>query len=168
MNMGLERVDNYKGISVKVLLDSGAMGMFVDKKFVEKNSFKLEKLERPVRIQNVDGTGNSGGLVTHKIEVNVYYQGHVERMKLDVCNLERTEVILGMPWLAVHNPEMNWETGEVKMTRCPALCGKNREKKEKRELKKRRGEQEEEEAIRWAVDEKEDWEKEEEMEIDHK
>jgi len=102
----------------------------------------------------VDGIGNSGGLVTHEIEVNVYYQGHVERMRLDVCDLGRTEVILGMPWLAAHNPKINWETGEIKMTRCLVLCGKNREKKEKKELKKRRGEQEEEEAIRWAVDEK--------------
>jgi len=96
----------------------------------------------------VDRTGNSGGLVTHEIEVNVYYQRHVERMRLDVCDLGRTEVILGMPWLAAHNPEINWETGEVKMMRYPALCGKNREKKEERELKKRRGEQEKEKAIR--------------------
>ena len=93
-------------------------------------------------------TGNSRGLVTHEIEVNVYYQGYVERMKLDVYNLGRTEVTLGMPWLATHNPEINWETGEIKMTRCPALCGKNREKKEKKELRKRRGKQEEEEVIR--------------------
>ena len=161
-------MDNHKGISVKALLDSGATGIFADKKFVERNGFKLEKLERPVRIRNVDGTGNSGGLVTHEIEVNVYYQGHVERMRLDVCNLGKTEVILGMPWLAAHNPEINWDTGEVKITRCLALCGKNREKKEKRELKKRKGEQEEEKAIRWAVDEKEDWGKEEEMESDYK
>jgi len=148
MNIGLKRVDNHKGISVKVLLDSGATGIFVDKKFVEKNSFKLKKLERPVRIRNIDRIGNSGGLVTYEIEVNMYYQEHVERMRLDVCDLGKTEVILGMPWLAAHNPEMNWETREVKMTRCPVQCGKNREKKEKRELKKRRGEQEKEEAIR--------------------
>jgi len=96
----------------------------------------------------VNGTGNSRGLVTHEIEVNMYYQGYVERMKLDVYNLGRTEVTLGMPWLATHNPEINWETGEIKMTRCPALCGKNREKKEKKELRKRRGKQEEEEVIR--------------------
>jgi len=96
----------------------------------------------------VNRTGNSRGLVTHEIEVNVYYQGYVERMKLDVYNLGRTEVTLGMPWLATHNPEINWETGEIKMTRCPALCGKNREKKEKKELRKRRGKQEEEEVIR--------------------
>ena len=132
----MEKIENHKGVLVKALLDSGATGMFANKKFVEKNGFKLEKLERPVRIRNIDGMGNSGGLVTHEIKVNVYYQGHVERMKLDVCNLERTEVILEMPWLAAHNPEINWETGEVKMTRCPPLCRKNKEKKEKTENKR--------------------------------
>jgi len=29
-----------------------------------------------------------------------------------------------MPWLAHHNPEIDWKTGEVKMTRCPEKCGK--------------------------------------------
>ena len=33
-------------------------------------------------------------------------------------------VILGMPWLACHNPEIDWRTGEVKMMRCPEECGK--------------------------------------------
>ena len=33
-------------------------------------------------------------------------------------------VILGMPWLARHNPEIDWRTGEVKMTRCPEECRK--------------------------------------------
>jgi len=129
--VGLEKIENHEGVLVKALLDSGTTGMFADKKFVEKNSFKLEKLEGPMRIRNVDGMGNSGGLVTHEIEVNVYYQGHVERMKLDICNLEKTEVILEMPWLATHNPEINWETGEVKIMRCLPLCRKNKEKKEK-------------------------------------
>ena len=25
---------------------------------------------------------------------------------------------MGMLWLVHHNPEINWKTGEVKMTRC--------------------------------------------------
>ena len=25
----------------------------------------------------------------------------------------------------VHNPKINWETGEVKMMRCPPICGKS-------------------------------------------
>jgi len=121
MQIGIKRVDNHEGVSVKALLDSGATGMFADKKFVEKNGFKLEKLDRPVKIKNVDGTKNSRGLVTHEIEVNVYYRGHVERMRLDVYDLGRTEVILGILWLTAHNPEINWETEEVKMTRCPPV-----------------------------------------------
>jgi len=29
-----------------------------------------------------------------------------------------------MPWLAYHNPKIDWRTGEVKMTRCLEECGK--------------------------------------------
>jgi len=61
----------------------------------------------------------------------VYYKDHIERMRIDMCDLEKTEVILGMPWLAIHNPEINWETGEVKMTRLPPLCGGRSSKREK-------------------------------------
>jgi len=71
--------------------------------------------------------------------------------------------------LAVHNPEINWETGEIKITRCPPLCGgvriKEEEKKKKRErvatLKK-------EKIVRWVIDNKEDWEREEEIKEDHR
>jgi len=48
----------------------------------------------------------------------------VERMRIDICDLGRTEVILEILWLAAHNPEINWETGEVKMMRCLPLCGR--------------------------------------------
>jgi len=55
----------------------------------------------------------------------------MERMRMDVCDLGKTEVILDMPWLVAHNPEINWETREVKITRCLPLCGRKSQKKEK-------------------------------------
>jgi len=30
------------------------------------------------------------------VEVNIYYKSHVERMRIDVCDLGKTDVILGM------------------------------------------------------------------------
>ena len=33
------------------------------------------------------------------IEVNIYFKGHVERVWMNMCNLGKTEVILGMSWL---------------------------------------------------------------------
>jgi len=35
-----------------------------------------------------------------------------------------------MLWLAAHNPEINWETGEVKMMRCLPLCSGIKVRKE--------------------------------------
>jgi len=122
----MERIDTHKGVTVKVLLDSRAMGMFIDRGFVERKGFRLEKLDRPSRVTNVDRTHNSRGRIMHKIECNIYYRRHIERMRLDVYNLGRMEVILGKPWLAAHNPEIDWEKGEVKMMRCPPMCGRNR------------------------------------------
>jgi len=36
LNVGLERVDTHKGVSVKALLDSGATGLFMNKELVER------------------------------------------------------------------------------------------------------------------------------------
>jgi len=84
---------------------------------------------------------------------------------MDVCNLGKTEVILGIPWLAAHNPEINWETGKVKMTRCPPLCGGESQKRKKFQII---ATEEEEKIICWMIDDKEDWGKKEEMEEDHR
>ena len=107
MNIGIEKVDTHEGVTVKALLDSGATGMFMDKKMVAKYRFRLQKLERPIAVRNVDGMDNSGGAITYQVEVNMYYKGHVKRMRMDVCDLEKTDVILGMPWLQAHNPKID-------------------------------------------------------------
>jgi len=97
LNIGIEKVDTHEGITIKALLDSGATEMFMDKKTVAKHGFKLQKLKRPIVVRNINGTNNSGGAITHQMEVNVYYKNHVERIGMDVCDLGKTDVILGMP-----------------------------------------------------------------------
>ena len=121
-------------------------------------------------VRNVDGTNNSAGAITHQVEVNVYYKGHVERMRIDVCNLEKTDVILGIPWLQAHNPEINWETREVKIIRYSPLCRRNTRLKEEKIRKrvKRVVTLEEEKIIRWIVDDKKNWGREEEVKADHR
>ena len=41
LNIEVEKVDTHKGITVKVLLDSGTMEMFIDHKIVAKYRFRL-------------------------------------------------------------------------------------------------------------------------------
>ena len=124
VKIGLERIDMQEEITVEALLDSRATGLVMSSEFARKQGFKLKKLERLIQVRNVNGSFNKEGPIENTVEVNIYYQGHIERTGIDVIGGQRWSVILGMPWLACHNPEINWRTGEVKMTRCPEECGK--------------------------------------------
>jgi len=107
MKVGLEKLESHEGIAVKALLDSGATGLFMDTTFAREKGFKMERIKNPLLVKNVDGTVNVGGAITHQVEYNMFFKGHVERVRMDVYNLGKMEVILGMPWLAAHNPEID-------------------------------------------------------------
>ena len=95
--MGIEKIDTHKGRTVKTLLDSGATEMFMSKSLAQKGRYRLIKLDQPLQIRNVNGTSNSGGAITHEVEVNMFYREHVKRVRMNVCELGKTDVILGMP-----------------------------------------------------------------------
>ena len=124
VKIGLERIDTQEGVTVEVLLDSGVTGLVMSSEFARKQGFKLKRLERPMQVRNVDGSFNKEGPIENTVEMNIYYQGHRERMEINVIGGQKWTVILEMLWLARHNPEIDWKTGEVKMTRCPEKCGK--------------------------------------------
>ena len=124
VKIGLKRIDMQEGIMVEALLDSGATGLVMSSEFTRKQRFKLKKLERPMHIRNVDGSLNKEWPIEYIVEVNIYYQRHRKRIEIDVIGGQKWTVILGMLWLACHNPEIDWSIREVKMTRCPEECGR--------------------------------------------
>ena len=144
LKVGLEKLESHEGVAVRALLDSGATGLFMDTTFAKEKGFKMEKLKRPLLVRNVDGTVNAGGAIMHQVECNMFFKGHVERARMDVYNLGKTELILGMPWLAAHNPEIDWEKGEVKMTRCPPICGRRKQGAEEKKVRKAEKDEDEE------------------------
>ena len=97
MKVGLEKLENHKGVVVKALLNSRATGLFMDMAFAKEKGFIIKKLKNPLLVRNVDGTVNVKGAITHQVEYNMFFKGHVERVRMDICNLGKTEVILGMP-----------------------------------------------------------------------
>jgi len=97
MKVGLEKLESHKAVTVKALLDSGAMGLFIDTTFAREKGFKMERLKNPLLVKNMDRTVNIGGAIMYQVECNMFFKGHVERVRIDICNLGKTEVILGMP-----------------------------------------------------------------------
>ena len=43
LKVGLEKLENHKGVAVKALLDSGATGLFMNATFAKEKRFKMEK-----------------------------------------------------------------------------------------------------------------------------
>jgi len=136
MKVGLEKLENHEGVAVRALLDSRATGLFMDTTFAQEKGFKIEKLKKPLLVRNVDGTINAGGAITHQVEYNMFFKEHVERARMNICNLGKTEVILEMLWLAAHNPEIDWKKGEVEMMCCPPIYGKKKQEEKRKEVKK--------------------------------
>ena len=112
--------------------------------FARKQEFKLKKIERSIYIRNVDSFFNREGSIEHMVEVNIYYQEHRKRMEIDVIGGQKQSVILGMLWLAYHNSEIDWKTGEVKMMRCPEKCEKQQRPKQEKQKQKEKEKKEEE------------------------
>ena len=90
-----------------MLLDSGATELVMSSEFARKQGFKLKRLERLMYVRNVDGSLNKKRPIEHTVEVNIYYQGHRERTKIDIIGRQKWTVILEMLWLAHHNPEID-------------------------------------------------------------
>jgi len=96
VKIGLERIDTQEGVTVEVLLDSGVTGLVMSSEFTKKQGFKLKKLERPINMRNIDGLFNKEGPIENMVEVNIYYQGHRERMEINVIGGQKWTVILGI------------------------------------------------------------------------
>ena len=108
--------------SLNALLDSGATGCFIDRDFVKANSMTTRTLSTPIPVHNADGTINGTGTITEVVDLILRYQNHLERTLFAVTGLGSQDLILGHSWLQKYNPEIDWATGQVKMSRCPGNC----------------------------------------------
>ena len=118
MKIGLKQGKKEEGIVIEALLDSGATGLVMSEEFARKHRFRRTKLERLIYMRNVDRTLNYARPIVDTVEVEIFFKGYKERTLIDVIEGQKWGVILGMPWLACYNPEINWRTGEVQMIRC--------------------------------------------------
>ena len=122
LQVELQTTDTQLTKSTKALLDCRATGLFMGKDFAEQEQIETKKLSVPIPVRNIDGTLNEAGPITEVADMVLRYQNHSERMVFAVTATRGEDIILGLPWLKEHNPEVDWRTEEVKMSRCPAQC----------------------------------------------
>ena len=106
--------------SVKVLLDSRAMGNFINKDFVCMKGISTQSISRSILVYNVDSFPNKAGQISKVVDVVLHYKTHSERTLFTVSSLGKQSMILSYTWFKNYNLEVNWQTGKVQMNRCPS------------------------------------------------
>ena len=89
------------------------------RRIVRTKGINTRSISRPIPVYNVDGSPNEAGQISEVVDVVLHYKTHSERTLLAVSSLGKQNMILGYTWLKDHNLEVNWQTGEVQMNRCP-------------------------------------------------
>jgi hypothetical protein len=122
VDVEIESTDTAVKRCTQALIDCGATGCFIDIEWAKLNNVPTCLLSKPIPVYNVDGTANDAGAITDIADIILCYENHSERTQLAVTRLGKQSLILGYNWLCNHNPKINWQTKDVKMSRCPLQC----------------------------------------------
>ena len=98
---------------MNALIDSGADGTFIDKRFVLEQKIALTPLDKNIMPLNIDGTKNISGVIRHCNWLNLKIEKQNIPTRFLVTDLGKEEIILGLPWLKEHNPQINWLEGTM-------------------------------------------------------
>ena len=99
------------GKPVKMLIDSGASGNYIASSCIKRQSLACKSTAERYAVKLPDGTD----LLVHavlsgtKLKLDRSENAPEHRVALAVIDMSmEADVVLGMPWLEKHNPQINW------------------------------------------------------------
>jgi RNase H-like domain found in reverse transcriptase/Reverse transcriptase (RNA-dependent DNA polymerase)/Integrase zinc binding domain len=102
-----------ESIETQPLVNSGAGGIFMDQNYARKHRFNLTKLEYPITAWNVDRTENKQRAIRYYTDLDIQVNSKTNMERFFITGLGNQKIILGLPWLQEHNPEINWKEGTL-------------------------------------------------------
>ena len=94
---------------------------FIDDNYARSKNLPSSPLPQPRILRLADGT--IAGTVTRYTTIRYRIGPIQEDVALYRWPLDGPDIILGLPWLRRHNPDINWRSGAIEFTRCPPECG---------------------------------------------
>jgi hypothetical protein len=104
-----------------ILVDSRATDNFIHPKLLKRLGLGAQALDRPRKIWNIDGTTNRAGQLTSFVDLEVRTGSKEEKMRFLVTDLGNEDLILGYPWLAMFEPQFNWQNSVVDTAHLPII-----------------------------------------------
>uniref|UniRef100_A0AAZ3RXE9 CCHC-type domain-containing protein n=1 Tax=Oncorhynchus tshawytscha TaxID=74940 RepID=A0AAZ3RXE9_ONCTS len=110
----------------KALVNSGAAGNFMDRGLALRQGIPLVSLDLPFPVHSLDSRPLGSGVVREAtVPLDMVTQGgHKEQISLFLIDSPAFPVVLGIPWLAQHNPVISWRQGALKgwSEECSGRC----------------------------------------------
>jgi len=95
------------------LINSGTTNNFISPDLVDHFFIPTIKLPKPKTVQNIDGTRNSVGTIDQAAYLDLTYNGKKNTYNFYIIDLGEDHMVLGMPFLAAVNADINWTEGEL-------------------------------------------------------
>jgi Retroviral aspartyl protease len=115
LSVSLQTTNTGVVLTPTALLDLGATSQFIHSNFVEQHHLTTKSLGWPIPILNMDGSPNKAGSISKVIKVVLWYCDHSEKATFMATRLGKQDIILGLTWLHEHNPEVDWQSGDVEV-----------------------------------------------------
>jgi hypothetical protein len=101
-------------IQTNALIDCGATGIeFMDQYFARHHEVPLKELKEKRQVEVIDGRTIESGDITHLAEVRMNVQDHKEWIQMFVTKLGHYPIVLGIPWLRLHDVAVRFASNTV-------------------------------------------------------
>ena len=123
-------------LPIQVLIDSGADDSFIDSDLAKQLDLPLEPLPVPKDVTALDGRLMTQVQFRTAPLTLIISGNHREDLQLFVIPSPHYPVVLGLPWLKLHNPQINWETAAITnwSIHCHSHCLRSANPSSKRPL----------------------------------
>jgi hypothetical protein len=89
---------------------------------VQQHSIPFAVKSTPRRLELIDGSESSGGLITHQTSpMSVLFDDSVTNTTFDITKIPLVPIVLGMPWLRAANPRIDWSTLSISTKHTTAV-----------------------------------------------
>ena len=96
-----------------LLIDSGASSQFVDIDFWERHGIALKPKPSPESLILTNGEASPVGKITHTCSLYLRTDLHHELLTFQVIKLGGWDLVVGKPWLRLHNPLIDWTDNTI-------------------------------------------------------
>ena len=105
---------NNQEIPTHALIDCGATGIaFIDQHFACHHQIPLQELKEKKQVEVIDRRPIESGDITHIAKVGMKIQGHGEQLPMFVTKLGHYPIVLGIPWLRLHDVAVRFASNTV-------------------------------------------------------